>query len=445
MPSAWFTERCASFGARPALAGGWGVVTYAQLTDLVAEARRTLASLDLAGPATFAVLGGHGPAAAAWVLALAEAGHFVAPLAGNPAEHPARLAEVGVQWIVAAEGRGARLLPRVGEPSLPAPLRALADRGAAGLLLFSSGTSGRPKAMAQDLTAWLATYRDRRPNGLPVLALLGFDHIGGLNTLFGALAAGAPVVVPVDRSVAAVVAAIREHRVAVLPASPTFLNLLLAAAVDPADLASLRAITYGTEPMPESLLARLRTAFPRARFIQTFGTSETGIFRTADLGDDTTFLRFDDPGLEWKVVADELWLRSRTQVGGYLNAPGDRFTPDGWFRTGDRVEVRADGALRILGRLGEQISVGGEKLMPVEVEAVLLTVPGVRDCRVAGEPSAVTGQTVVADVVLAPGHDEEAVRTALRQACRARLDRHKVPTKVRFVAAVAGDRLKKAR
>ena len=240
-------------------------------------------------------------------------------------------------------------------------------------------------------------------------------------------------------------AAIARHQVAVLPASPTFLNLLLAAGVPAAELTSLRVITYGTEPMPESLLGRLRAAFPRVRFIQTFGTSETGIFRTESPDPGSTFLRFDDPGLAWKVEDDELWLRSRTQVTGYLNAGNERFTADGWFRTGDRVEVRADGALRILGRVGELINVGGEKLMPAEVETVLLTVPGVRDCRVAGEPSALTGQTVVADVVLASGHDAEVVRAALRQACRARLARHKVPTRVRFVPAVAGDRLKKIR
>jgi acyl-coenzyme A synthetase/AMP-(fatty) acid ligase len=259
------------------------------------------------------------------------------------------------------------------------------------------------------------------------------------------LAAGALVVVPADLSVGSVAAALARHQVAVLPASPTFLNLLLAAGVPAAELTSLRVITYGTEPMPESLLGRLRAAFPRVRFIQTFGTSETGIFRTESPDPGSTFLRFDDPGLAWKVEGDELWLRSRTQVTGYLNAGNERFTADGWFRTGDRVEVRADGALRILGRVGELINVGGEKLMPAEVETVLLTVPGVRDCRVAGEPSALTGQTVVADVVLAPGHDAEVVRTALRQACRARLARHKVPTRVRFVPAVSGDRLKKIR
>jgi len=412
---------------------------------MIAEAREAIAALALGRPTSFAVIGGHGPAAAAWVVALAESGHLVAPLSGQAAEHPAKLAEVNAQWVVAADGLTAKLLPRVDEPAAHPSLLALAERGAAGLILFSSGTSGRPKAMAHDLPALLATYAERRPSQLPVLALLGFDHIGGLNTLFGALAAGALVVVPADHSVAAVVAAIERHRVAVLPASPTFLNLLLAAGARTEALVSLRVITYGTEPMPEALLRRLREAFPRARFIQTFGTSETGVFRTTSPDAGSTYLRLDDPGLEWKVVADELWLRSRTQVAGYLNGVEGGFTADGWFRTGDKVEVRADGALRILGRLGEQINVGGEKLMPTEVEAVVLTVPGVADCRVGGEPSAVTGQTVVADVVLAPGGEAETVRAAVRVACRERLSRHKVPTKVRFVAAVSGERLKKVR
>jgi acyl-coenzyme A synthetase/AMP-(fatty) acid ligase len=441
----WLASRCAAFGPRPALAGAWGVVSFAQLAGLIDDARRSLAALGLVQPTTFAVIGGHGPAATAWLLALAEAGHFAVPLAGNAAEHPAKLAEVNVQWVVATDGLGGNLLPRMDEPPAHALLRALAARGAAGLVLFSSGTSGRPKAMVQDFGAMLATYESRRPNQLPVLALLGFDHIGGLNTLFGTLAAGALLVVPADRSVAAVVAAIARHRVAVLPASPTFLNLLLAAETPGVALASLRVITYGTEPMPESLLLRLRAAFPRVRFIQTFGTSETGIYRTESPDADSTFLRLDDPGLEWKVVADELWLRSRTQIAGYLNDSNERFTAEGWFRTGDRVETRADGAIRILGRLGEQINVGGEKLMPIEVEAVVLAVPGVLDCRVAGSPSALTGQTVTVDVVLAAGQDEEVVRSALRSACRSQLAPHKVPTKVRFVAAVAGERLKKTR
>ena len=407
------------------------------------EAARALAGLRLPGPVAVAVVGGHGPAATAWLLALEAAGHFAVPLAGNPAEHPARLAQVNAQWVVTAEGFAWNLLPRIDEASAHPLFATLRERKAAGLVLFSSGTSGAPKAMVQDLSALLATYAERRPNGLPVLALLGFDHIGGLNTLFGTLAAGSPLVVPASRAPAEVAAAVERHRVAVLPASPTFLGLLLAADVS-ASLASLRVITYGTEPMPESLLTRLKAAFPRVRFIQTFGTSETGITHTVSPEAGSTFFRFDDERVAWKVVDDELWLRSATQIVGYLNASNERFTPDGWFRTGDKVEQGPDGTLRILGRTGEMINVGGEKLMPAEVESVVLAVPGVADCRVRGEAHPLTGQTVAVDVVSFTT-DQEALRAAIRIACRERLARHKIPTRVTFVSSVSGERMKKVR
>ncbi len=439
----WLQQRFATSGDRPALIGNWGECSYVRLAGLVDEAARALAGLRLPGPAAVAVVGGHGPAAVAWLLALEAAGHFAVPLAGNPAEHPAKLAQVNAQWIVTTDEYAWNLLPRIDEASAHPLFQQLHASGAAGLVLFSSGTSGQPKAMVQNLNTLLATYLERHASRLPVLALLGFDHIGGLNTLFGALAAGAPVVVPASRAPADVAAAIASHRVAVLPASPTFLNLLLAAGVE-GDLASLRVITYGTEPMPESLLHRLKAAFPRVRFIQTFGTSETGITRTSSPEAGSTFLRFDDPNLEWKVIDDELWLRSRTQIAGYLNASNERFTADGWFRTGDKVEQGPNGTIRILGRMGEMINVGGEKLMPAEVESVVLGVPGVADCRVHGEAHPLTGQTVAVDVVSFTT-DQEALRSAIRIACREHLARHKIPTRVTFVPSVSGERMKKTR
>jgi len=435
--------RFTAYSAKPALAGAWGVMTYAELAGLVARARHEITQLKLDRPTAFGLIGEHGPAASAWLLALAEAGHFVAPLSGNAAEHPAKLALINAQWIVVAESLDWKLLPRVDEPSSNPLFRQLKEQGSSGLILFSSGTSGAPKAMVQDFGKLLATYESRRESDLAMLALLGFDHIGGINTLLNTLAAGSLLAVPASRSPADVAATIARHRVAILPASPTFLNLLLTAGLT-GELASLRVITYGTEPMPESLLARLKTAFPRVRFIQTFGTSETGITRTESPEPGSTFLRFEDPNLEWKVIDDELWLRSRTQIAGYLNASNERFTADGWFRTGDKVEQGPDGTLRILGRMGEMINVGGEKLMPAEVEAIVLGVAGVADCRVRGEPHPLTGQTVVVDVVSTQA-DQEALRSEIRTACRQRLARHKIPTRVTFVPSVSGERLKKLR
>lgn len=431
--------------AQRAFASGDRVHTYGELRQLTQTALAALALRGLPRGSAIAVVSNHGPAGTAWLLACANAGCVAVPLSGNPAEHAERLRIAAVRVVVRcgwdswtlAEGPGGEVPPLIA---------GLVAKGRAGLVLFSSGTSGEPKAMVHDFDALLASYADRKPRDLPICILLGFDHIGGLHTLLGALAAASPVVVPEAITPAAVASAVERHKTAVLPASPTFLNLLLASGeAGRHDLSSLRIISYGTEPMPESVLGRLRAAFPRARLLQTFGTSETGIARTESPEPGSLLMRMDDPNLEWRAVDGELWLRSKTQILGYLNAPNDRFTPDGWFMTGDQVELGPDNTLRVLGRAGEMINVGGEKVMPAEVESVALTVPGVVDCRARGEPSAFTGQAVVLDVVASPGAEEEALKSAIRTACRASLARHKVPTRVVFVASVAGDRGKKSR
>ncbi len=437
--------KLSEFDSRPAFASGNCVESYAELRALTQTALAALALRGLPRGSAVAIVSSHGPAGAAWLLACAAAGCVAVPLSGNSAEHATRLKIVSARLVVRCEWETWTIIDGPGG-TVPPLLAQLATKGRAGLVLFSSGTSGEPKAMVHDLDALLASYADRKARNLPICILLGFDHIGGLHTLLGALASGSLVVVPASMSADDVATAIARHHAAVLPASPTFLNLLLASgAADRHDLSSLRIISFGTEPMPESVLARLRAAFPRARLLQTFGTSETGIARTESPEAGSLFMRMDDPNLEWKVVEGELWLRSKTQILGYLNAPGDRFTSDGWFRTGDRAELGPDGTVRILGREGEMINVGGEKVMPAEVESVVLTVPGIVDCRARAEPSALTGQTVVLDVVATPRADEEALKSAIRGACRAQLARQKVPTRVVFVEKVAGGRGKKVR
>ena len=146
------------------------------------------------------------------------------------------------------------------------------------------------------------------------------------------------------------------------------------------------------------------------KLIQTFGTSETGITHTTSKSSDSTLLKLDDPEVEHQIVDGELWLRSRTQILGYLNHASTAFTADGWFKTGDLVEPAPDGFLRIAGRRSELINVGGEKVLPGEVEAVLLEMPEIADALVGGEPNAITGQMVVARVVLAPGADPATIR-----------------------------------
>lgn len=440
----WLLERIRDFGPRPALAMPAGVCDYARLAELVAGCTEKMDAAGVLAGDPVAIPGDHSPETIARLLSCLDRGCVAVPMTGVvPDEAGVRRRIARVKWVFDANGLSS--VPVSGEA---APLLdALREAGRPGLVLFSSGTSGEPKAMVHDLGVLVDSYRDRKAKALSLILFLLFDHIGGLNTLFNGLASGATLVVPGDRNPESVSGMIARHRVAVLPASPTFLNLLLISGCpERHDLSSLRIITYGTEPMPESLLHRLHETFPRVKLLQTFGTSETGIARTVSKSSDSTLLKFDDPDQEWKLVDGELWLRSKTRALGYLNHASDRFTPDGWFRTGDRVEQAADGFLRITGRLSEIINVGGEKVMPGEVESVILEVSGVRDALVRGEANPLTGNMVVAVVVpeVAGGSDE--LKRAVRAHCREKLAGYKVPARVTFVDALeSGARLKKIR
>jgi acyl-CoA synthetase (AMP-forming)/AMP-acid ligase II len=216
--------------------------------------------------------------------------------------------------------------------------------------------------------------------------------------------------------------------------------------VEKFNLSSLKMITYGTEPMQESLLLRLGKVFPKVRFLQTFGTSETGILQTSSRSSDSLQMKFDDPNQEHKIVEGELWLRSKTQVLGYINANMESFTSDGWFRTGDIVEEHEEGFLKICGRNKEIVNVGGEKVFPAEVESILLGMELVADALVHGEPNAITGQSVVAEIVLGSDLEKREAKKQIKKYCRERLAGYKVPTKLIFKQRTdIGDRFKKMR
>ncbi|MDF4532314.1 AMP-binding protein, partial [Vibrio parahaemolyticus] len=119
---------------------------------------------------------------------------------------------------------------------------------------------------------------------------------------------------------------------------------------------------------------------------------------------------------------------------------------DGWFQTGDLVEQSEDGYLKIIGRVKEVINVGGEKVLPSEVESVLLDIDDVEDCVVYADASAITGQTVVASVTPRLNVDLKELKKRIRKHCRDRLDSYKVPTKVIFSEDTGvSERFKKVR
>ena len=131
---------------------------------------------------------------------------------------------------------------------------------------------------------------------------------------------------------------------------------------------------------------------------------------------------------------------------GYLNSSMDSFTNDGWFKTGDLVEKTDDGFIKIIGRNKEVINVGGEKVLPNEVESVVLSMDIIDDVMAYGESNIIIGQTAVCDILLNIDIDTKEAKKPIRKFCKNTLDGYKIPTKVNLVDKTNfGDRFKKIR
>jgi long-chain acyl-CoA synthetase len=327
------------------------------------------------------------------------------------------------------------------EHELYAKLRALRHPG---LVLFSSGTSGDPKAAVHDFIPLLDKYRAPR-KGLITLNFLLFDHWGGLNTLLHTLSNGGTTVTVRDRSPEAVCRLIQDFRVQLLPATPTFLNLMLiSGAYKSFDLRSLEVISYGAEPMPQSTLDRLAQVFANVTLQQTYGLIEVGVLRSKSKENGSLWVKIGGEGFATRVVDGMLQIKSASTILGYLNAPSP-ITADGWFMTGDAVEQDGE-YFRILGRRSEIINVGGEKVYPVEVESVIQAMDNVLEVTVFGEKNPLLGNIVCAKVRLKEAQDPQQFAESLKRFCHSRLERYKVPVKVTVLEQQQyGDRFKKAR
>ncbi len=323
-------------------------------------------------------------------------------------------------------------------------LRQLIERDRPGLILFSSGSTGKSKAAVHDLVPMLEKFKLRR-HTLRTITFLLFDHIGGFNTLLYCLSNAGCVITVSDRSPETICRTIERHRVELLPTSPTFLNLMLVSGAIPNhDLSSLKMVTYGTEVMPETTLQRFHEILPEVKLLQTYGLSEVGILRSKSLASDSLWVKVGGEGFETRVVDGKLEIKAESAMLGYLNAPSP-FTEDGWFITGDAVEVDGD-FIKILGRESEIINIGGEKVYPAEVEGALQLMDGVEDAVVAGEKHPLTGQIIFARVKLSTDESLAEFRTRMREFCRERLPKYKIPQKIEIVdSSMHGERFKKMR
>jgi acyl-CoA synthetase (AMP-forming)/AMP-acid ligase II len=349
-----------------------------------------------------------------------------------------------VETIIAIADGEPPAVSRTGGCVDHALLLRLREKGHPGLILFSSGSTGNSKAVVHDLAPLLEKFSVTR-HTLRTIAFLLFDHIGGINTLLYSLSNAGCIVTVQERLPDVVCAAIAKHKVQLLPTSPTFINLLLVSeAYRRHDLSSVQLITYGTEVMPESTLKRFHELYPQIRLLQTYGLSEVGILRSVSRASDSLWVKIGGEGFETRVADGMLEIRAKSAMLGYLNAESP-FTSDGWFKTGDAVDVDGE-YFRILGRKSELINVGGEKVYPAEVESVIQTMPGVEDVAVTGELNPITGQIIAAKVKLRTAETVAQFRARMYAYCQERLPRFKIPQKVSLVSAdIHGARFKKMR
>lgn len=329
-------------------------------------------------------------------------------------------------------------------------------------LMTTSGTTGLPKIVPHTLATLARSVVRLRPGmagsipgsvagGMPIWGLL-YDptRFAGLQVVLQALIGGGRLVA-VDTSLplAAQVAALAAAGVTHLSATPTLWRRILM--VPDHGRIPLAQATLGGEIADQPTLAAVRAAFPAARLTHIYASTEAGVgFSVTDglAGFPLSWLDAPPGPVRLRLHDGILWLRPPVtaltpgQTPGQTlgqtlgQPPGVEIDAEGYVRSGDRVEI-AGGRVLFLGRENGLINIGGVKVYPETVEAVVKAVPGVALVQVSGKRSPVTGALVVAEVQLAPGADPETVRLAVQAACRARLEREAVPAIIRFVAGFA--------
>lgn len=437
-------DRFLSQKESPAIAFDGRVMTYGELADSTTTQLTWLIEKEIA-PGTPVVLhGDYSPLSVAMLLALIERQCILIPLTTATFETVAdSLPDVAPRYLIDVTGDSAKLIA-CERHDLPSIYTTVTERKAPGLVLFTSGSSGKPKAVVHDFSKLLGKFHVRRP-AMITLNFLLFDHWGGLNTLLHCLSNLCLIVLPERRTPEHVCDLISRYRIELLPTTPSFLNVLLVSKVYVNfDLSSLRLVTYGAEPMPEMTLRNLTKAFPAVELRQTYGMIELGVLRAKSRSSDSLWVKLGGEGYKLRVVDGILQIQADAAMIGYVNAESP-FTDDGYLITGDLVETDGEW-IRILGRHSDIINVGGQKVYPAEVESVLMESPAVADAVVYGESNPLVGKVVCADIVLHDSHNEGEARRAIKRFCAERLQSYMVPAKIKFVQEIEqSHRLKRVR
>ncbi len=418
--------RFASQSSKTALVANGSSFSYGDLLSSISRWQPVLTDRGVVAGSVVMLKGDFALGSVGALFALMQLGAIVILLAPASFEKEDEFAQVGqAEFIVDALADDVRKAHVGASHALYDRLRAGTEPG---IVLFSSGSTGTSKGTVHSALRLLEKFRSPGKD-LRTLAFLLFDHIAGLDTLLYSLANTSTLVVPSARTPTEVCRMIALHKVQVLPTAPSFINLLLlSGAVERHDLSSLEIVTYGSEMMPQGTLERFAAALPGVRLIQKYGTSETGAFPTQSPSNTSTWLKLGGEGFEWRVRDGRFETKTKSTMLGYLNAKSP-FTEDGYFQTGDRVEVDGE-FVRFLGRDSDVINVGGQKVFPSEVESLILEMPEVAEVAVYGEAHAILGAAVVARIW--PSRDISAadLRKSVRSYLNGKLEPFKIPQKL---------------
>jgi acyl-coenzyme A synthetase/AMP-(fatty) acid ligase len=312
---------------------------------------------------------------------------------------------------------------------------------AGSVVIVTSGTTGTPKVVGHTWATLARAVRTRGSLDGSVWQLAYPYHLyAGLQvTLHALLNAATLVMAPGSRDADATLERMADERVGFISATPSFFRrLLLFGSHAAVQRVPLEQVTLGGERVTQDVLDSLHAAFPSARLVHIYATSELGRCFAVDDGREgfpAALLRTGTPdGVGLRVQDGELHVRPVNGMRGYLHVHAAR-SADSWIGTGDLVDVDGD-RVRFRGRRHDLINVGGSKVNPATVEDVVRACPHVLDARVYGKRNALVGELVAADVVGDGALDEAQLSEGVKQHCAARLLPAERPRVVRVVPRI---------
>lgn len=424
--------RMQQIGDKPAMFWHGKETSYAEFNEMINVWSTRLADEQIGLGTVCGVLANYSPQVCALFFALMKAKSILVPFSfAAEAELPSFLPVAGVQRLFRFDDNDNWVLEKFENIPQNDLVVSFLERSVPGLIVFTSGSTGTPKGILHDCELVMKKFVDERRGWRTVLFLM-IDHFGGFNTLLSSFAySGTGICLP-DRSPESVSKTIEQSKATLLPTTPTFLNLLIASgSYKNYDFSSVKLISYGTELMPEATLQKVKNIFPNAKVKQTYGLSELGVLRSKSESDGSVWVQIGGESFDIKVVDNILWVRSESNMVGYLNAPSP-FDKEGWMNTGDQVEVKGD-YIRFLGRKSENINVGGQKVFPIEIETVLLQDENIREATVYGIKHPLMGQVIHAKVSLYNPEDRDLLTERLRKLCLSQLSKYKVPVRFSIV------------